>query len=159
MNYDFNEIDYFTNITDTNPFLQNTNNQMVNNINNNSNSNNQLLNSQLFNPYEGYIKGNLFKNLYKSYKNFKPIDTKITNEHDELLLNVNQLSFACHELNLLLDNYPNNSNALNLFNRYLEMKDKAIKDYERRYGPLEVTNNVDTSIPFAWENDKWPWEV
>ena len=131
MNYNsFNEIDYFSNI---------------NNINN-------------YNPYEGYIKGNLFKNLYDSYKNYKPIELDITSEQEEMLLNVNQLSFARHELNLLLDNYPNNRDALNLFNHYLKMEDVAIKNYERRFGPLEITCIKDSNIPFEWEQEKWPWD-
>ena len=29
-------------------------------------------NSILYNPYEGFAKGNLFKDLYKSYKGVKP---------------------------------------------------------------------------------------
>ena len=45
----YNEIDYFNNFSEE--------------------SNNSL---DLFSPYEGYIKGNLFKNLYQEYKNYKP---------------------------------------------------------------------------------------
>lgn len=150
MNYDMlDEIDYFTNLSNSN----------LNDINMyNTNNKNQNINSNLFSPYEGYIKGNLFKNLYNSYKNLKPINIKINNEQDEILLNVNELSFARHELNLLLDNYPNNDNALNLFNRYLKMENEAIKNYERRFGPLEVTSDNQTNTPFMWI-DKWPWEV
>ena len=164
MNYDmFDEIDYFTNINDDT--MNNLNNQSMNNNNNNmmmnsmNNNNNNQLNSRLLNPYEGFIKGNLFKNLYNAYKNYKPKEIQIKNERDEMLLNVNQLSFARHELNLLLDNYPSNKDALNLFNRYLDMEEKAMQNYERRYGPLLVTSDVQTNTPFAWENDKWPWEM
>ena len=82
MNFNnINDIDYFTNFS-----------------NSNSGSNNNL-----FSPYEGYLKGNLFQNLYDGYKNYKPYNIPVKNERDELLLNVGQLSFAAHELNLLLD--------------------------------------------------------
>ncbi|MBQ8892760.1 MAG: spore coat protein CotJB [Bacilli bacterium] len=146
MNYDmFDEMNYFTNLNENN--FQNNNNNM------------NISPTTLFNPYEGYVKGNLFKNLYETYKNFKPKGISITNERDEMLLNVNQLSFARHELNLLLDVYPNNTEALNLFNRYLEMEKTETKNYERRYGPLTITGEIDTNTPFAWENDKWPWEI
>lgn len=137
MNYNIKEIDYFTNIND-------------------KNDSNEKLN--LYGPYEGYIKGNLFKNLYNQYKNYRPYKISINNEKDEMLLNIGQLSFARHELNLLLDNYPNNREALNIFNRYLEMENNERKKYERRFGPLEVTSQ-DTSLPFKWENDTWPWEM
>ena len=140
MNYNMlNEIDYFTNMS-----------------NNDNNMNNQNIN--LYNPYEGYIKGNLFKNLYNQYKNYRPYKIPVNSERDEMLLNIGQLSFARHDLNLLLDNYPNNREALDLFNRYLEMENNEREKYERKYGPLEV-NYKDTSIPFSWENNKWPWEI
>ena len=137
MNFDMlNEVDYFTNFS-----------------NNNSNINNNL-----YNPYEGYLKGNLFQNLYNSYKNLKPNNITIKNERDELLLNIGELSFARHELNLLLDNYPNDSNSLNLFNKYKDMEIEAVNNYERKFGPLNITSSNMNNIPFKWENDKWPWE-
>ncbi len=143
MNFNmFDEIDYFTNVNTENDMNMDTN------INKNSN---------LFNTYEGYVKGNLFKNLYKSYKNLKPVKIPVNSERDELLLNIGQLSFAKHELNLLLDNYPNNTNALNLFNKYQKMETEQVKNYERRFGPLTVSSNME-NIPFAWVNDIWPWE-
>ena len=138
MNFnDINDIDYFTNFS----------------------NNNSEVNNNLFNPYEGYLKGNLFKNLYNSYKNIKPLNIPVNNERDELLLNVGQLSFARHELNLLIDNYPNDSKYLNLFNKYRELENNAINNYERRFGPLNITSNDMDNIPFKWESDKWPWEV
>ena len=143
MNYNmYDEIDYFTN-------LNNNNNMSMNNS----------LNNNLFSPYEGYVKGNLFKPLYDSYKGLKPRNIPVTNERDESLLNIGQLSFARHELNLLLDNYPNNQEALKLFNKYRTMEENEVKNYERRFGPLNITSNDMTNIPFKWENDKWPWEV
>lgn len=151
MNFDtFNEIDYFTNLTS-----DNENNYINNNFNNEMNNKNP----NLYGPYEGYIKGNLFKKLYDTYKNYQPSKLNITSEQDEMLLNVNELSFARHEMNLLLDNYPNNNNALNTFNSYRNMENKARENYERRFGPLEITSNDINNIPFAWEDDKWPWEI
>ncbi|MBR3661398.1 MAG: spore coat protein CotJB [Bacilli bacterium] len=147
MNFDtFDEINYFTNINDSN------------NMNENDITNHEL-NSKIFGTYLGYIKGNLFKNLYQGYKNYEPRKININNEQDELLLNVNELSFARHEMNLLLDNYPNNNQALKTFNHFREMEEKAIQNYERRFGPIEITSGDMNNIPFAWENDKWPWEM
>lgn len=148
MNFDtFSEIDYFTNIQDNNT-------NEFNNMMNNSN-----VNSSLFSPYEGYIKGNLFKKLYNGYKNYKPVNIPIKNERDEMLLNIGQLSFTRHELNLLLDNYPNNKEAIKLFNKYKNMEDEQVKTYEMTFGPLCITSSENTTTPFNWENDKWPWEV
>ena len=115
-------------------------------------------NLDFFSPYEAYLKGNLFKNLYDDYKNYKPQNPKISSEKDELLLNIGQLSFTRHELNLLLDNYPNNTQILKLFNDYQELENTQIQNYERKFGPLTISSNDMKNIPFAWEDSIWPWE-
>ena len=131
----YNEIDYFNNFSEE--------------------SNNSL---DLFSPYEGYIKGNLFKNLYQEYKNYRPSRLNVNSEKMEMLVNIGQMGFASHELNLYLDNYPNNRKALELFNKYSNMTNKLIKEYENKYGPLTV-GGINEYVPFNWENEKWPWEV
>ncbi len=131
----YNEIDYFNNFSEE--------------------SNNNL---DLFSPYEGYIKGNLFKNLYQEYKNYRPSRLNVNSEKMEMLVNIGQMGFASHELNLYLDNYPNNRKALDLFNKYSNMTNKLIKEYENKYGPLTV-GEINEDVPFNWENEKWPWEV
>ena len=131
----YNEIDYFNNFSEE--------------------SNNSL---DLFSPYEGYIKGNLFKNLYQEYKNYKPSRLNVNSEKMEMLVNIGQMGFASHELNLYLDNYPNDRKALELFNKYSDMTNKLIKEYENKYGPLTVGGTRE-DVPFKWENEKWPWEV
>ena len=42
-------------------------------------------NQQLFNPNEGFIKGNLFSNLYSEYKNYKPQNLNPRNEQEKML--------------------------------------------------------------------------
>lgn len=157
MNYSmFDEIDYFTNFKG-NQKIPNFQNEFNNNLNTLEYIENNNL--DLYTPYEGYIRGNLFKNMYDQYKNFQPGKIKINSEQEEMLLNIGQIAFAAHELNLLLDNYPNNQEALDLFNKYQRMTDEVIKNYERRYGPLNVSSMDMKTIPFKWENDKWPWEM
>ena len=55
------------------------NNFSLNNNVNNSNS----LNNILYGPYEGFIKGNLFKNLYQQYKNYQPAIITPKNEQEQ----------------------------------------------------------------------------
>ena len=125
-----------------------------NNFYNNSNSNNYML----FGAYEGYLKGNLFKNLYEEYKNYKPATLRPNSEKEQDLFNLNQLAFAMHDLNLYLDVYPNDKNILNMFIEYKEMYNSILNEFEKKYGPINI-NGVDESIPFSWENTKFPWEV
>ncbi len=169
MNYSmFNEIDYFTNFKEKKSFKNSddckNNYEYKNNLNidnqdleNDLNQEVTVLNN-LESPYEGYLRGNLFKNLYDEYKNYKPRKIMIRSEREEMLLNIGQIGFAAHDLNLYLDNYPNDKGVLDLFHKYNAMALKLRNEYERKYGPLSVSGS-DEKIPFSWENEKWPWEV
>ncbi len=120
--------------------------------------NNSLPVQNLKEPYEGFIRGNLFDHLYRQYQNYRPTRLVPNNEQAELLLNVDQLSFAAHELNLYLDVYPNDAQMINLFNRYQQMANEAVKAYEKKYGPLTI-NSLSNTDQFSWEAYAWPWEM
>ena len=78
-------------------------------------TNNNILDTKL-----GFKRGNLFNNLYDEYKNYKPQELKANNEKEDLLLQIDEQRFAMIEMNLYLDLYPNNKEALNRFNTYLK---------------------------------------
>ncbi len=115
-------------------------------------------NLNLFGPYEGFIKGNLFKDLYQQYKNYQPAKLTPNSEREELLLNLDQISFAAHELNLYLDIHPEDRKALALFNQYRKMENDAMNAYEVKYGPLTTKSDALEAYPWAWEGTVWPWE-
>ena len=48
-------------------------------------------NNNLFDPYNAFIRGNLFKNLYDPYKNNEPYEVRPSNEQAQLLT---KMSFA-----------------------------------------------------------------
>ena len=130
-----------------------------NNQNNNMNQNmNMTTNQNLASPYEGFIRGNLYNNLYQQYKNYRPQRLVPNNEQAELLLNVNQTTFAAHEIRLYLDNYPNDTNMINLFNQYQKQASDAIKAYEKKYGPILQDSPSETN-KFSWQAYSWPWEM
>lgn len=62
-----------------------------------------------------------------------------------LLDEISEYHFACVELNLYLDNNPNDKNALNLYNSYIEKYMQAKRDYKNRYGS--------DSYPWSWDNE------
>ena len=111
----------------------------------------------LFNPYEGYLKGNAFKDEYRPYKDYKVAKLNINNEKDDLLIGIGQYSFMMHDMNLYLDVHPNDREALNKFIMYRDKVNELINNYERKYGPLCVKGDMNNNIPFAWENSMWPW--
>lgn len=112
----------------------------------------------LFGAYEGYSKGNMFKNLYEDYKNYKINTIRPVNEKEQDLFNLNQIGFAMHDLNLYLDVNQDNQEMLNLFTKYKELYNDLFTQYEKKYGAICV-NNVNDRIPFEWEKTKFPWEV
>ena len=107
--------------------------------------------------YEGYIKGNMFNNIYDQYKNYKPSNLIPNSEQEELLLNINQTCFAAHDIRLYLDLNPNDKEMINLFNNYQQQANNAIKEYEKRYGPILSTSLSNDSV-FNWEENDFPWE-
>ena len=120
--------------------------------------NNYDNNAILYGPYEGYLKGNMFKNLYEQYKNYKIATIKPKNEQEQDLFNLNQIMFAMHDVNLYLDVHPDNQEMLNLFTKYKDMYNDLCMKYEQKYGPINV-NKTDNRIPFKWESTIFPWEV
>ena len=109
----------------------------------------------LFNPYEGYLKGNAFRDQYIPYKNYPIMKANFNSEKEELMFNISEYAFMMHEMNLYLDINPNNIEARNKFNEYRNKMDELIKKYERKYGPLMV-NDSETNPSFNWVS-KWPW--
>jgi len=136
-----------------NLFMKNSNKQ------NNMNSNMQIqTNQDLAGAYEGYIRGNMFNNLYQQYKNYRPAKLVPNNEQGELLLNVNQLSFAAHEMRLYLDVHPNDTQMISLYNQYQQQANEAIRVYEQKYGPI-LQSSLSDANRFSWEAYAWPWEM
>ncbi|SHH32070.1 spore coat protein CotJB [Tepidibacter thalassicus] len=79
-------------------------------------------------------------------------------KQEELLRKIQEVDFACLELNLYLDNNPNNQNALKDYNALANESMKLKKIYEMNFGPLTNFGSSLSQYPFAWINEPWPWE-
>ena len=137
--------------------LDNTNFQDMDLINQVLLNNMNQVNNNLSGPYDGYIKGNMFKNLYMPYKNYRPAKLIPNNEQAELLLNLNQISFAAHDLRLYLDNNPSDKEMIKIFNAYQTQLRKLIDEYEAKFGPILMDSSSNDNI-FSWTAYSWPWE-
>lgn len=109
--------------------------------------------NELYSAYEGFMKGNMFPNLYNSYSANEPYTPNVQNE---LLNQIYAYGFACNDLNLYLDTHPNDKNMIGLYNKYNEDTKKLINEYESKYGKLFVNSNQ--TDPWSWNNSPWPWE-
>ena len=127
-----------------------------NNIIPNLNYPNNIQNNNILDSKEGFIKGNMFNNLYEPYKNYKPVELKAKNEKEDMIMGLDEYRFALIDLGLHLDIYPNDTNAINLFNKYLNKEKELKRLYESKYGPLTISNQIQNN--YAWIKSPWPWE-
>ena len=68
------------------------------------------------------------------------------------------IAFAAHELNLYLDLHPEDQSMLALFNDYRRKSNELTREYEEKYGPLNISSNSLDGNNFTWATDPWPWE-
>ncbi|MCI5835202.1 MAG: spore coat protein CotJB [Firmicutes bacterium] len=139
----------------------NKNNDYYNYVNNTYNQplyNQSSNNKKILDPYNGFVRGNMFSDLYNGYKLNKPLDITPLNEQADMLTYIDSLCFALIDLNLYLDLYPNDSKIIELFNSYRMEKDEITKEYESKYGPLTLNSDSLNKAPWAWDNMPWPWE-
>ena len=139
----------------------NKNNDYYNYVNNTYNQplyNQSSNNKKILDPYNGFVRGNMFSDLYNGYKLNKPLDITPLNEQADMLTYIDSLCFALIDLNLYLDLYPNDSKIIELFNSYRMEKDEITKEYESKYGPLTLNSDSLNKAPWAGDNMPWPWE-
>lgn len=119
---------------------------------------NQTMNNNIQDPTNGFIKGNMFKNIYDPYKNYSPNNLNPQNEKEAMLMSFQQYNFSLTDLDLYLDNYPNDKNALNLYKQYLIIYKDIKKEYEKKYGPLKCSSIYIGDNNWQWNKSPWPWE-
>ena len=114
--------------------------------------------SNIFYPYNGLIRGNMFPDLYNTYKIDNPIDIKPMNEQAEMLTYIDALCFACIDLSLYLDINPNDKDAIELYNMYRTNLGEYMIIYQNKYGPITKTSDSLNAYPWKWNDSPWPWE-
>nr|WP_276538691.1 spore coat protein CotJB [Dehalobacterium formicoaceticum] len=76
----------------------------------------------------------------------------------DLLRKIQEVEFACVELNLFLDTNPEHEEALCDYNRFTEELMNLKNMYEARYGPLTNFGGSPSRFPWQWIEEPWPWE-
>lgn len=124
------------------------------NLQNSINNQNSSVN-KLYGSYEGFIRGNMFKDKYDQYKNYMPQKLIPKNPQEQDLLNLNQVQFAMHEANLYLDVFPEDTKMMREFIKYRNQYNRLLNEYELKYGALNINSNVLNKTPFGWEINTW----
>jgi len=77
----------------------------------------------------------------------------------DLLNWINIVSFAVDDVKLFLDTHPCNQEALAYYEEYKVLRNKALKEYARYYGPLTVDTADTPADQWKWICDPWPWQT
>lgn len=77
----------------------------------------------------------------------------------DLLNWINIVSFAVDDIKLFLDTHPHNQEALTYFEEYKCMRNKALNEYARFYGPLTVDTADTPDDCWKWVSEPWPWQI
>lgn len=112
-----------------------------------------------YDPYIGFMKGNIFENLYEPYKNYNFQQVNPNSEKEYQLLLVQTYSFNLNDIDLYLDTHPNDTNMINMYNEFSKLYKQALSEYELKYGPITFDSTSLNKTPWAWNNEPWPWEV
>ncbi len=79
-------------------------------------------------------------------------------EKNRLLLYIGMVDFAVIELNEFLDTHPECQEALEYFNYYNQLKNNALEEYAKLYGPLTIRDACNCGNEWKWVTQPWPWE-
>lgn len=118
----------------------------------------QVTPADLYGAYAGFIRGNMYPDLYNQYKISRPFEIEPMNEQAELLTYVDAYCFGAHDINLYLDTHPNDKAMIELYNQYRMEYKNALDQYEKQFGPITVDSDAILAFPWAWNNSPWPWE-
>ena len=76
----------------------------------------------------------------------------------DLIKAVMELGFAAVDMNLYLDNNPEDKTAVNTYNSFVSQYTQARCAYEKKYGPLTNFGYSPSTCPWKWVEEPWPWE-
>ena len=72
---------------------------------------------------------------------------------------INKTSFAVNDIQLYLDSHPDCPKGLAYFHEHNQLRNAALKEYSRRFGPLTMeTASEGSKGHWEWIHGKWPWE-
>ena len=95
-------------------------------------------NNVLFDHEDGFMYGNMFRNEYDSYKNYRVAKLDSNTEIGKLLLKIYQYDFALNDLSLYLDLHPEDMDVYKVFKKYTEELREYVDLYEKKNGPIEL---------------------
>lgn len=109
--------------------------------------------AETYEAKKGLVRGTLFPDLDLPFLG-------MINEHeksDTPSHELQALCFAINELSLYLDTHKEDSEALELFRKYVQLYHQGVLQYEKLCGPL-TAKQAGISGKYDWLMSPWPWE-
>lgn len=106
-------------------------------------------NATFYNENEGFIKGNIQKNIYNPYRNYNPSMPVVNNDKERLLLEIQKYGFYLLDLGLYLDLNPNDKQALEVFNENRVKYFRLVNEFNKNNYPLMYVDST--------SKDKYQW--
>jgi len=113
----------------------------------------QQENSQTYQADTGLVRGTMYPGLDLPFMG-------MVNRNDlsrSGLHRLQALHFAIHDLGLYLDTHQSDTEALELFNQYVEAYESALQQMEDRGGP-RYQMSAGLSGSYRWTEGPWPWD-
>ena len=76
---------------------------------------------------------------------------------NDLLSQLQAVSFAAHELALYLDTHKDDREAFEMYKTFLKLKEEAKERYAEKHG-ADCTDDLIDAKNFTWTQDPWPWD-
>lgn len=74
---------------------------------------------------------------------------------EKLMRQIQTYSFAVYDALLYLDAYPDSKSAMEFYNKYKRLEERAVAEYEARYGKIRLGGEEKS---WQWTNGPWPWQ-
>lgn len=78
------------------------------------------------------------------------------NEQARLKRMIDELSFALDDTRLFLDTHPDNQEALMYYERTMQLRNRAVRDYTNKFGPVSQYD-INLSNGWTWNDCPLPW--
>jgi len=113
----------------------------------------QQENAPVYQAPKALIRGTLYPGLDLPFMNMINQKEMTRNPMNRL----QAMDFAIGELSLYLDTHPNDTEALELFQTYVETYADALQKFEQDYG-ASTRYGAGIRGRYDWTDGPWPWE-
>ncbi|WP_159887452.1 spore coat protein CotJB [Paenibacillus puerhi] len=69
------------------------------------------------------------------------------------------IDFVIVELTLYLDTHPDDIQALEQYNRFVQHRMQIAQEFQNEFGPLTSFGYSFSKAPWQWKEAPWPWQV